>query len=229
MELLSQLNIKGFKIIESIYTQNEIRDLLNLVGPIDEKHKFGLREFLKDHPTVTARVFTPKLKEIIRQISPNCDKVIKSIYFNKPPVANWSVAWHQDLTINVAEKQDVPGFKNWRPNPERTVVQPSMDILQRMFTIRIHLDTCTIENGALRVIEGSHYNGVINMKEWMDQRKGVERICEVKSGGILIMKPLLLHASKRTENKKSRRVIHLEFYDQKLPGSLEWKEELTFK
>lgn len=64
------------------------------------------------------------------------------------------------------------------------------------------------------------------MKKWMENQEGIERVCEVKKGGILLMKPLLLHASKRTENQKNRRVIHIEFTDKELPNILSWKEKI---
>lgn len=130
------------------------------------------------------------------------------------------------MTINLKEKREALGFKNWRTTSERTVVQPTRAILENIFTIRIHLDDCKKENGALRVIEDSHKNGVITIKDWIVQKEGIERICEVGKGGILIMKPLILHASKRTENQKNRRVIHIEFSDVKLPSELEWKEKI---
>ncbi len=101
-------------------------------------------------------------------------------------------------------------------------------MLENIFTIRIHLDDCTEENGALRVIENSHREGVIEIKDWVKGKVGEERICEVRKGGILIIKPLILHSSKRTENEKNRRVIHVEFCDMDLPEGLEWKERINF-
>ena len=137
--------------------------------------------------------------------------------------------WHQDLTINLRNRIELDGFKNWRENSERIVVQPTREILENIFTIRIHLDDCTKENGALRVIEKSHKNGVIEIKDWIKNKEGVEKVCEVNRGGILIMKPLTLHASSRTENKANRRVIHIEFTDIELPNGLIWKEEIKIK
>jgi hypothetical protein len=54
-------------------------------------------------------------------------------------------------------------------------------------------------------------------------------VCKVQSGGIMIMQPLLLHASNRTTNNNKRRVIHLEFSNQLLPGELQWAEYLPLK
>jgi len=110
----------------------------------------------------------------------------------------------------------------------RTVVQPNRKFLENIFTIRIHLDDCTKENGALRVIEGSHRHGVIPITEWTKEKQGTERICEVGRGGVLMMRPLILHASKRTENEARRRVIHVEFTGEVLPEGLEWKEGVEF-
>ena len=39
--------------------------------------------------------------------------LVRSIFFDKLPQANWKVAWHQDLTICVQKKADVPGFGPW--------------------------------------------------------------------------------------------------------------------
>lgn len=55
--------------------------------------------------------------------------------------------------------------------------------------------------------------------------KEKETICEVEKGGIMIMKPLLFHASNKTTNNKRRRVIHIELSKQQLPEGLEWSEK----
>lgn len=225
---MTQLQEKGFDIMENIYSEQEINEIIEVIENQEIEGRFGVREFLLDNPKVAEKVFNPKLLEIIKKISANCTKSIKSIYFDKPPNANWVVNWHQDLTINLKEKQETRNFKNWRVNSERTIVQPNIEMLENIFTIRIHLDDCTKENGALRIIESSHKEGVIEIKDWVKDKVGEERICEVQKGGILIMKPLILHSSKRTENEKNRRLIHVEFCDLELPEGLNWKEAVGF-
>ncbi len=222
----SKLNEKGFQIIENVYSKNEIDEILQILEHKQIENKFGVREFLTDNPEIADKIFTKHLIDIIKSISSDCNKSIKSIYFDKPPSANWIVNWHQDLTINLVEKRDAPNFKNWRTKQERVIVQPNIELLESIFTIRIHLDDCTRENGALRVIENSHHKGIIEIKEWIKNKDGIEKICEVKKGGVLIIKPLILHASRRTENRKNRRVIHIEFTDKELPNGLQWKEKI---
>lgn len=221
---MKRLNKIGYKVIKNIYTVNEIDAILATIQTLEFDNKFGVREFLLDQPALCELIFNQQLLQVIKSISPHCDKVIKSIYFDKPPHANWIVNWHQDLTINLLNKKEIEGYKNWRVTDERVIVQPDRTFLENIFTIRIHLDDCTAANGALRVIENSHTQGVIEMKEWMKTKKGIEHVCEVPKGGILVMNPLTLHASRRTENRQNRRVIHLEFTDKSLPNGLEWKE-----
>ena len=225
---MSALEKYGFQIIDNVFSIKEVDDILTLINSSSIKNEFGVREFLLDNPEIFKKVFTRKLIAIIKNISPNCNKLIKSIYFDKPPNANWVVNWHQDLTINLIDKKEIPNFRNWRVQSERTIVQPDRAFLESIFTIRIHLDDCTETNGALRIIEASHQLGVVKMKDWIKQKEGVEKICEVQKGGILIMKPLTLHSSRRSENQRNRRIIHLEFTDKELPDGLNWKEKIEF-
>ncbi len=224
--MLAELDQNGFLIKENIYSEEEVIKLIDLINQEELEYQFGIREFLINRPHITEKVFNPNLIQLIKQISPNCQKAIKSIYFNKPPNANWIVNWHQDLTINLINKDEIKGYKNWRETKDRVVVQPPIQILENIFTIRIHLDDCTIQNGALRVIKGSHKNGIIDMKEGKENNE--IDICEVDKGGVLIMRPLILHSSKRTENNQNRRVIHIEFTSSKLPENLKWKEKVSW-
>jgi hypothetical protein len=219
----------GYDVIEGVYTPEQVRDILTLIDKQGFTNAYGIRAFLIGQNELVEKLFTPRLKDIIRSISPTCNTLIKSIYFDKPPSANWIVNWHQDLTINVTGRREVEGYINWRELPDRTVVQPNRTLLENIFTIRIHLDHCTSENGALKVIEKSHKHGVIAIEEWKQDKPGTERICEVPLGGIQLMKPLTLHSSYRTENNQHRRVIHLEFTDQELPEGLEWNEAIRFE
>jgi len=151
--------------------------------------------------------------------------LVKSIYFDKPEQSNWFVAYHQDLTISVDQKKQVAGFEQWTVKNDQFAVQPPLALLENIFTIRIHLDDTDENNGALKIVPGSHRKGIYR-PETIDWNKEQEVVCKVQSGGIMIMQPLLLHASNRTTNNNKRRVIHLEFSNQLLPGELQWAEYL---
>nr|WP_276091441.1 phytanoyl-CoA dioxygenase family protein [Pedobacter sp. JY14-1] len=118
---------------------------------------------------------------------------------------------------------NVEGFCNWTVKQGQFAVQPPLPILHKCFTARIHLDDTNEHNGALRVIPGSHLDGIQRLD---DISKDTEVICAVPKGGVMIMKPLLMHSSSRTTNNKRRRVIHIEFCDQELPEQLQWSERM---
>lgn len=222
---------KGFAIVDNIYSDEEINNILKFIEKSDSGKEtyrktqdvFAIRQVLKEIPEIKDIVFNANIREIIRSIGGDNCFVVKSIYFDKPETSNWFVAYHQDLTISVKNKIDSIGFSNWTKKQNQFAVQPPLEILENIFTIRIHLDTTTNENGAVKVIEKSHLYGIYR-PELIDKTKEKETICEVEKGGIMLMKPLTLHASTRTTNNKRRRVLHIEFSNSKLPENLDWSE-----
>jgi ectoine hydroxylase-related dioxygenase (phytanoyl-CoA dioxygenase family) len=107
---------------------------------------------------------------------------------------------------------------------EQFAVQPPLSILEDNFTLRMHLDDTDEQNGALKVIAGSHRKGVYR-PETINWNEETEISCAVPAGGVMIMKPLLLHASGRSTNEKNRRVLHIEFSKTALPTPLQWSEK----
>ena len=70
---------------------------------------------------------------------------------------------------------------------------------------------------------GSHRGGRLTAPEIQRQRTQTSSVaCPVPSGGALLMRPLLLHASAASQSPRHRRVIHLEYAADSLPGSLQW-------
>jgi ectoine hydroxylase-related dioxygenase (phytanoyl-CoA dioxygenase family) len=95
-----------------------------------------------------------------------------------------------------------------------------------MLALRVHLDDCGPDNGPLRVIPGSHASGWVDEHVDAWRQRVPEFTCQVRLGGVLAMRPLLLHASGAAANPSHRRVIHIEFAHQDLPGGLEWNQRI---
>lgn len=226
VEQTEQLEQDGFVTIPKIYNKSEVENIIKFIEANQTEKVFGEREYLIKYPKLVDAIFTPNLREILDDFFTQAYAIIKSIYFDKPPNANWVVNWHQDLTINLDTKSNIIGFPNARKLKERIVLRPNIKVLENIVTVRIHLDDCTQENGALRVIKNSHQNGVIAISDWLLKKTGEEIICEVPAGGCLFMKPLTMHSSRRTENKKNRRVLHVEFCSMPLEKELKWKERI---
>ncbi len=221
----------GFAIREDIYTNEEIDKLLQAIAEADSSSLtfrktndlFAIRQFFKEIPHAVELVFNDRLRHLIAACFGKDYFVVKSIYFDKPELSNWFVAYHQDLTISVKEKIDTTGYGPWTIKQNQFAVQPPLEILQDNFTVRIHLDNTDDKNGALKIIPQSHLKNIYR-PETIDWTVEKEEICPVKKGGIMFMKPLLLHASGRTTNNEKRRVLHIEFSRNILPNHLMWSE-----
>lgn len=226
----------GFAVLNNIFSDEEVDNLFQAISKIDTSRQtvrktsdlFAIRQFLKEVPPATEIIFNDGFTTLIAEIFGDNFFVVKSIYFDKPADSNWFVAYHQDLTISVDKKLNVEGFGSWTTKHNQYAVQPPLDILQDNFTIRIHLDDTNEENGALKVIPGSHLKGIYR-PETIDWSVKTESICRVNKGGIMLMKPLLLHSSNRTTNNNKRRVIHIEFSRSPLPANLNWAEIMHVK
>lgn len=215
---------QGFAIKNGLFSKEGMDGLLMVIEKSKKaENTFAIRQFLDILPVAKDFIFTDDFKVFFKENFGDSYFLIKAIYFDKPPSANWIVPWHQDLTIVTEQKENVEGFSKWRLKNGINYAHPPLEIVENIITIRIHLDNCTRENGALQVIRASHKNG-IGQKLDITQEKPV--ICEVKKGGVLIMKPLLYHASKRTANNLNRRVIHLEFANKALPKPLTYRERI---
>lgn len=223
---------KGFTIAEGIYTHDEVKSIITAIEQADPSNPafrktddlFAIRQFLKEVPQVLPLLFNGHLKTMISNLFGDGYFAVKSIYFDKPELSNWFVAWHQDLTIVVDKRVEVAGYGPWTVKQNQFGVQPPLDVLQDNFTIRIHLDDADEYNGALKVVPGSHLKGIYR-PDTINWQEETETVCPVKAGGIMIMRPLLLHASNRTTNHKKRRVVHIEFSRTELPEEIEWAEK----
>ena len=133
--------------------------------------------------------------------------------------------WHQDLTIAVAEKKNITGYGPWSVKNAVPHVQPPEKLLREMVTIRIHLDVTSSENGALRVIPKSHLLGRIPSQEVTLHSAAPEVVCECAPGDALLMSPLILHASSKSEEPSRRRILHFEYARaDALNPALKWYE-----
>jgi predicted DNA-binding transcriptional regulator YafY len=237
---VTQLQHKGSAILDNIYTKREVNKMGGVLNDYfktqgkKRKQAFALRRLLLEVPKLKAHIFNQNLKTIIDAIDKNAF-LTKAIYFNKAEGSNWSVTNHQDLAINVAkDKSTKKGDKVWKvksddyygwtEKEEVVSVCPPAAIGENRFTIRIHLDDAHEKNGALKVIPGSHNKVLTDEEIRTITENSIPQVCSVLSGGVQLMKPLVLHASAKSKSDKKRRVIHLEFASMNLQKGLLWQE-----
>lgn len=232
-DLKEQFDTNGFLVIPDVLKQETVIELKEILSRVSlnssVKHRkgsvFGVRNLLALVPELEKFAKGEIVQSLAKTLLGDEPKIARSIYFDKTANANWKVPWHQDLTIAVKEKRDIPGFGPWTRKSNVWHVQPSINLLGPMVTLRFHLDDTDETNGALKAIPGSQNKGRLSAKDIQSIRKVNEFvICSVKSGDCLAMHPLLLHSSTVSLQPRHRRIIHLEFSSARLPDGLEWYE-----
>jgi ectoine hydroxylase-related dioxygenase (phytanoyl-CoA dioxygenase family) len=130
--------------------------------------------------------------------------------------------------IAVRENIETPGFFGWSVKSGVPHVHPPADILERMVTLRLHLDDCREDNGPLRVIPRTHHGDRLSDEEVDGACENNTAVtCPMAAGGVLVMRPLILHSSSPATSPRHRRVLHIEFAADSLPRGLEWYERLA--
>ena len=211
----------GFAIVSRAIEVDEQRELLFTIGPVSGAGRRGLLAL----PAVAKLARSTRLLDLLRPHLPSEPFPVRAIYFDKSPDTNWLVPWHQDLTLALRTRAEVPGFGPWSTKDGIPHVQPPVELLQQMMTVRLHLDDTDESNGALRVLPGSHRLGRLSSERIQELRgQQPDFLCAASAGDALLMRPLLLHASSRSTSTRHRRVLHIEYAAFTLPNELEWNE-----
>jgi ectoine hydroxylase-related dioxygenase (phytanoyl-CoA dioxygenase family) len=168
-----------------------------------------------------------KQHRTIAKLLPLKPAAVQCTFFVKSPDKNWMVKFHQDLSIPVKEKINQPECTRWSEKEGTLFLQAPGSILRNLVAVRVHLDDCTSRNGSLRVVPGSHHLGHITEKEIAAERQRLGEVaCAAKKGSVLLMRPLLLHASSKATVSSYRRVLHFLFGPSSLPFGLEWHQAI---
>lgn len=234
MSNVDDITHSGFAILPEFLDSkalSSILDALSLAKLDDSASQragkaFGIRNLFNVVPFTRDLANSSLCRSIIEPVLGPNTRVVRGIYFDKHKDANWKVAWHQDLTIAVRERLDIDGYGPWSLKAGIHHVQPPISVLQNILTLRIHLDHTDESNGALRVLPGTHLHGRLDAAQISHfKQHELPVTCTVRSGGALIMRPLLLHSSTTAFNPVHRRVLHFEYSTIELPRGLGWFED----
>lgn len=234
MEINRDLTEKGFEIVADAVMDAEVLDILRTLknmesaaGRPSEDRVHALRNLFQAMPEVRALAASSSIRALVEPYLGGGCFAVRAIFFDKLPSANWRVPWHQDLSIAVSQRRESAGFGPWSIKAGVPHVQAPVSLLERMLTVRLHLDPCSHANGPLRVLPGTHRLGRLEPLQIARLRSEVtEFVCEVERGGALLMRPLLLHASAPAVSAHHRRVIHLEYAATSLPDGLNWFDSI---
>jgi ectoine hydroxylase-related dioxygenase (phytanoyl-CoA dioxygenase family) len=227
--IVDDINERGFAIIPDVIDSNNITALIaatataNFARSTRGDDVFGARNILSV-PEIQRLSRNAGITSLVESAIGASSIAVRGIFFDKTPIANWPVAWHQDLSLAVMKREDIHGWGNWSIKAGIHHVQPPYEILEQMITLRIHLDDSGMDTGPLRVLPGSHRRGRIPADESASLRSEIpEHTCLAAAGSALAMKPLILHASSAARRPAHRRVIHIEYAPKDLlPPELNW-------
>lgn len=207
----------GFCVVSKVLDKLRVADLITVLERANVTRSkrgedvFGARNLLAV-PEVHDLASSLPLMTLVRKVLSSDAMAVRGIFFDKTPAANWPVAWHQDLTLAVSARRDIPHWTNWTLKGGLHHVNPPVAVLQDMVTLRVMLDDCDSDNGPLRVLPGSHLLGRLSRDEIVERcASGVARECLGEAGSVVMMRPLLLHASSAARKPLHRRVVHLEY------------------
>lgn len=148
---------------------------------------------------------------------------VRAILFDKHRDANWSLAWHQDRTVVVRRRIDVPGYGPWTVKAGLQHVAPPFALLERMVTLRVHIDPVSPGNAPLLIAPGSHKLGRIAEADIDAVVASCGRMaCLAGRGDIWAYATPILHASDVARAAGRRRVLQIDYSADELDGGLEW-------
>jgi ectoine hydroxylase-related dioxygenase (phytanoyl-CoA dioxygenase family) len=203
---------QGFAIIpEAVPASDMARVVRDLADNPLPRRRAGSRHALR-HPSILELARGPCLAGLAEEIL-GCDAIpFRATLFDKSPRSNWLVAWHQDTALPLRKRKDVSGWGPWSVKEGIIFAFAPEGVLRQILALRLHLDDSTAENGPLRVLPGTHMTGVLDSEAIHQLAADSTAVdCVVSAGGVLAMKPLIVHASSKSLSEQPRRVLHIEY------------------
>jgi ectoine hydroxylase-related dioxygenase (phytanoyl-CoA dioxygenase family) len=209
----------GYGIFCNVWRSDEVVALATTLAQADlDRSRAGARHLLTQ-PAVAAPARDPRMRAIAQQFLHTEPFPFRATLFDKSAQSNWLVVWHQDTALPLRERRDVAGWGPWSIKGGVTYARAPASALSRVIALRMHLDDSGADNGPLRVLPGTHTLGLLDDEAIAEIVRTAEPIdCLVDAGGVIAMRPLLLHASSKARSDRARRVIHIEYADSPALG-----------
>ncbi len=205
---------QGYGIVPDVIDAGEVVRLLESIeasGP--SRSRAGARH-LMNHPAVNAVAHDPRLLTLAADFVGPSAIPYRATLFDKSSARNWLVPWHQDTALPLEQQSDVSGWGPWSHKAGVIYAHAPSAALSRVVALRLHFDESGGDNGPLRVVPRTHTLGVLTDAEVSTVAAHATPVdCLVGSGGIIAMRPLIVHASSKAISDRPRRVLHIEYID----------------
>src|SRR5215470_5343267 len=213
-QFVGVIDRSGFWIEDNVFSDRECDDLIEAAPlGLQGRSRAGARN-LMSIPVIEAAAKDERLLRIARRALGDGAVPFRATLFDKSALANWLVVWHQDTALPLESRNDSAEWGPWSMKAGILYAHAPASALSRVLALRISLDASTSENGPLRVIPGSHLGGVLSDDEILELARTRENIdAIVPRGGVLAMRPMLVHSSSKSRGSELRRVVHIEYAD----------------
>jgi ectoine hydroxylase-related dioxygenase (phytanoyl-CoA dioxygenase family) len=203
---------QGFTIIEAVLDRTEVAALARTLETSDLGRSRAGARHLMNHPGVSAVAVDPRMVAIAGGFLGDTAIPYKATLFDKSPAPNWLVAWHQDTALPLCERREIPEWGPWSTKAGVTYALAPAFALAQVVALRLHLDDSRPENGPLRVLPGTHALGLLTESDIARLTTEISAVvCTVPAGGVIAMRPLIVHASSKADSDLPRRVLHIEY------------------
>ncbi len=204
----------GFEITPTCLLGHECDRLLTVLStPAISRSRAGARH-LMSNPDIRSLALDDRLTELAKAWIGPAAIPYRATLFEKSGTTNWLIPWHQDTALPISNRHEAAGWGSWSLKAGATYAHAPATALSRVIALRIHVDASEADNGPLRVIPGSHSRGVLSDREVMEVVTASHEVeCHSPRGGIIAMRPLLIHSSSKARSAVPRRVLHIEYAD----------------
>ncbi len=210
MNLRAQIDEYGFAVLPDVVPDEALNGLEVALRTLP-RSRAGLRHAMRIK-AVAEFANSPRLVAIASQVLGGAAIPFRATLFDKSPDANWLVVWHQDTALPLKTRRDVPGWGPWSVKEGVDYAHAPADALARVVALRVHLDASTADNGPLRVLPGTHTKGVLDDDQIAMLARNTAAIdCVASAGYVVVMRPLIVHASSKSRSPAPRRVLHIEY------------------
>lgn len=144
--MTADLDGDGFAVAQRLIGPSVLGEVLEAIGTGGAElarrgSGFGRRNVL-EIPAIAEVAAGAPVRGVVEDVLGRSARVVRGLFFDKTPEANWTVPWHQDRSIAVRDRLEVEGYGPWSVKAGVVHVQPPAEVLRAMLTIRIHLDDC---------------------------------------------------------------------------------------
>jgi ectoine hydroxylase-related dioxygenase (phytanoyl-CoA dioxygenase family) len=202
----------GFAVLPELFPPEYLDCLLEQINRLSPRRsRAGVRHALSLAP-VAELARHQVLMELAAEVLGADAFPYRATLFDKSPEANWLVVWHQDTALPLRSRRETPGWGPWSVKEWIDYAHAPASALCQVLALRVSLDNSTVENGPLRVLPRTHTLGVLTDDTIHELSTRISPVdCINPKGGVVAMRPLLVHASSKSHAETPRRVLHIEY------------------